>query len=228
MNIDTVIDLNRAALLRLVAVMFSAVGAEEGGSVGFVQQRVRLMVLRLLGPAESAVRRLVFLKARYFPTPEHKRRPPPEKPIPRGKGRSKRRAFPLFDKRKRNGGSGKKRPKGPGPRIRFFDDSDDAGGAYPDKQKVQADDLVDAAGLCARLNAVLDALRDLDKQAKRLKRAEARRKLLPRLSSQGVLRIHLPPGHRANGKSSDETEVDEILRSLQYFARQWIAAPDTS
>jgi hypothetical protein len=90
------------------------------------------------------------------------------------------------------------------------------------------EDLVDTGTLCLRLNALLDALGNLDKQAKRLKRAQARRKLSRRLSGQGVLRIYRPPSHRENGGTVDEVEVDEILRSLQYFAREWIAANDTS
>lgn len=93
---------------------------------------------------------------------------------------------------------------------------------------MQPDDLVDAGILCQRLNAVMDALNNLDKQAKRLKRAEARRKLSPRLAGQGVMRINLPPSHRENGSTPDEIDMDEILRSLQFFAREWIAAQDTS
>jgi hypothetical protein len=228
MDFESIIDLNRTALLSLVAKMFAAVGIEEGGSVGVVEQRVRLMVLRLLGPAEAAVRRLIFLKARDLPTPEHVRRPAPDKPIPRGKGRSKRRAFPLFDRRKAHRKTRKKRPSGPGPRIRFFDETDRDYPVEPSPQPVLPEDLVDAGTLCLRLNALLDALGNLDKQAKRLKRAQARRKLSRRLSGQGVLRIYRPPSHRENGGTVDEVEVDEILRSLQYFAREWIAANDTS
>lgn len=133
MNIDTIIDLNRTSLLRLLAGMFAVVGIDEGGSVGVVQRSVRLLVLRLLGPAEAAVRRLVFLKARDMPIPEHVRGPKPDKPIPRGKGRAKRRAFPLFDKRKPRRNGRKKRPRGPGPRIRFFDERDRADPPVPPK-----------------------------------------------------------------------------------------------
>lgn len=228
MDFDAIIEINRIALLRVMAVMFDAVGIEEGGSVGVVKQRIRLLVLRMLGPAEAAVRRLIFLKARDLPTPEHVSRPAPDKTIPRGDGRSKRRAFPLFDKRKRQGGGRKERPSGPGPRIFFLDGSDPDYTPEPEKAPVQPDDLVDANSMCQRLNAALDALRDLDKQAKRLKRAEARRKLSPRLAGQGVLRGHLPPCHRMKGRSPGEIAVDEILESLQYFARQWIAIQDSS
>jgi len=75
---------------------------------------------------------------------------------------------------------------------------------------------------------VAGALGDLAKQAKRLKRAEARRKTVRRLALQGVLRIHLPPGHREKGRSADERAVDEILRECQILARRWIAVHDTS
>ncbi len=228
MNIDTAIEVNRLALLRLLAGMMAVVGVEQGGTVGFVQQRVRLTVLRLLGPAEAALRRLILMKARFLPTPEYVRRPAPDRKIPRSEDRLKRRSFPLFDRRKTARGERKQKPKGPGPRIFFLDGSDGPYTPEPEKSAVQPDDWVDAAALCARLNAALDALGDLDKQAKRLKRAEARRKLSPRLSGVGVMRVHLPPGHRAKGRSDEEREVDTVLWNCHVLARQCRAPHDTS
>jgi len=44
---DAAIDLNRAALIRLLTVMVAALGMEVGGSVERVPLRVRLMVMRV-------------------------------------------------------------------------------------------------------------------------------------------------------------------------------------
>ena len=228
MDIDAAIEMHRTALLRLLTVMFTVVGIEEGGSVGVVRERVRLMVLRVLGAADSATRRLIFLKARSMPDVEHTPRPAPDKAIPRGKGSKKSRPFPLFDPRKKRGKRGKKHAPGPGPRILFFDERDARYPAEPEKTPVSPDDLVSAESLCQRLNAVFGALGNLEKQAKRLKRAQARRKRSKRLSLRGVLRIHTPPGHREKGRSENEREVDLILAECQTLARRWIAAQDTS
>jgi len=228
MNIDTAIEIHRAALLRLLAGMFAVVGIDEGGSVEFVKRYRRLMVLRILGAAESAARRLIFLKARYLPEAIYTPRTDRKKKTSRGKGGASSSAFPLFDKRKRQRKQGRKHLTGPGPRILFFDGSDRVYPASPQTPPPTDDDPVDAQNLCRRLNSLARALGDLEKQAKRLKRAEARRKQRGRLGMQGVLRINTPPGHRQKGRSDAEREVDLVLMECQTLARRWVAAPDTS
>ena len=230
MKWDAAIEIHRSALLRLLAGMYAALGIEAGGSVDTVRQHVRLAVLGLLGPAESAVRRLAFLKARYLPDVAYERGPAREKTAKRKGGGSHAASFPLFDPRKKPERQQKKRQTGPGPRLFFLDGTDPpySPEPEPDAPKVQADDPVPAARLCARLNALLGALSDLDKQARRLKRALARRKLSPRLSGQGVVRINTPPGHREKGRSGDELAVDQVLRDCQWLARHWVATADTS
>jgi len=103
MNFDLAIDIQRSALQRLLTVMFAALGIGEGEAVAVTRERVRLMVLRVLGPAESAVRRLIFLKARDMATPNYVRGPSLSGAIPRGKGVVKPLPFPLFDPRKKFG-----------------------------------------------------------------------------------------------------------------------------
>ena len=224
MDWDAAIDINCKALQRLLTGLFALAGFEAGGSVERLPLRVRLMVLRVLGPAESALRRLVFLRARRLPAAEYVPGPAREKAAKRKKGGSKSLAFPLFDPRKKHGRKQRKHPKGVGPRIFFFDGSDTP--PEPEPAKPLPDDPVDAGSLCRRLNAFAKALGDLEGQARRLKRLEARRKLLPRLSGQGVLRINTPPGHREKGRSEDERSVDGVLKECQVLARRWIA--DTS
>jgi len=228
MNIDAAIEIHRTALLRLLTMMYAAIGVEDGGSVGVVREHVRLMVLRMLGPAESAGRRLVFLWARRMPDEEYVRGPARSKTEKRKTARKPSQAFVLFDPRKKSGNSRKKKPNGSGPRILFLDETDPPYSPDTGAQKTSPDDMVSADNLCARLSALFRALGDLDKQARRLKRAEARRKLLPRLSLQGVLRINTPPGHRKKGGSAAERAVDDILYECHVLARRWIAQQDTS
>jgi hypothetical protein len=228
MDWDAAIEVQRTALQRLLAVMFGVIGAELGGSVDVVTRRVLLLVLRMLGPAESAARRLVFLRARHLPDAEFANGPARDKTKKRGqkKGRAKSRAFPLFDAQRRTRRARRKHPKGAGPNIFFFDGSDTPP-AQP-KPPVMPYDLVDAAGLCQRLNALFAALGDLDKQAQRLKRIEARRKPNPRFWGEAVVRPDTPPGHRKKGRSDNERAVDKILRECQDLALWWIAECDTS
>jgi hypothetical protein len=223
---DAAIDLNRAALIRLLTVMVAALGMKVGGSVERVPLRVRLMVMRLLRPAESALRRLVFLRARDMPDAEYVPGPKRDKAAKRSKTRSRSVSLPLFDPRKKHGQRRRKRAPGPGPRISFFDGTDRRFAPKPQAPKPLPDDLVDAETLCRRLNALAKVLNDLEGAARRLKRLQARRKLSPRLSGQGVLRINTAPGHRKRGRSVEERSIDAVLTECQTLARRWIT--DTS
>ncbi|MFZ2100092.1 MAG: hypothetical protein WAU86_05960 [Oricola sp.] len=60
---DQAVERNRAALLRIVAVLFFRVGLDEGGAET-LPRHVWRAVLLLLRPAESAARRLVIVTAR--------------------------------------------------------------------------------------------------------------------------------------------------------------------
>ena len=226
MNWDAAIDRQRTALQRLLTVMFGVVGVQAGGAVEVVPRHVRLLVLRMLGPAESALRRLVFLWARNMPDQEYVRGPARDKSKKKNKTRSKSKAFPLFDRQKYARPARRKQPKGAPPRIFFFDGFDTP--PEPPKPPVMPDDPVDANGLCRRLNAFLAALGDLEKQAKRLKRAEARRRLAPRFWGEEAVRRGAPPGHRKKGRTADERAVDKILSECQDLALWWMAKRDTS
>jgi hypothetical protein len=225
LNWDAAIEIHRLALLRLLAGMYAALGIEAGESVQTVRAHLRLMVLRILGPAESAVRRLVFLKARDLPEVDYQPRPAQKKNAKRSKKRSASKAFTLFDRQIFTRPARRKHPKGIGPSVYFFDGSD----TPPQREtRASSNGLVNAESLCRRLQALFDALNDLDKQAQRLKRAEARRKLSPRFWDEGVMREGPPPGHRAKGRSAPEVTADSILSKCQELARWWTAEQDTS
>ncbi len=63
-NWDKAIARNREALLRIVAALFAMAGIAEGRVAATLPRRLRNQVLRILRPAESAVRRLVIIAAR--------------------------------------------------------------------------------------------------------------------------------------------------------------------
>jgi len=222
MDWQAVIDRQREALLRLVAVMFAAVGLDGDAPVSTVPRFVCLNVLGILRPAEAALRRLIVIKARGMIAPLVRPRSAPIKGIPRGKGRAVP-AFPLFDPRKRFKMNGQRRyARGPGPRISSFDDH--SWTAFEDRT-VSPDDQVDAEPLVRRLQSVKSALDDIERQARRLVRAEVRR--AARTKKRVVLRPMRPgrpPGHREKG----QREVDQVLADCHTLALRALAVPDTS
>ena len=64
MNMSLAIERNRKPLLRIVATLFAMIGLVEGATVERLSSPVYRAVLRVLRPAESAVRRLIVVAAR--------------------------------------------------------------------------------------------------------------------------------------------------------------------
>lgn len=140
--------------------------------------------------------------------PERRARKAPIRAYPEGNGKHVP-SFPPFDPRKRIGPIEKRVP-GYGPSVRNFDDDQ-----YfpPSPRKPLPDDPVNAEQLCNRIQAVLNALGDLPRQARRLARALAAK---PR-----PIRPGRPPGYNAEGRHS----VDEILRDCHELALMMLNAP---
>jgi hypothetical protein len=228
------IALNRAALLRVVAVLFAYAGLDEGGAEE-VPRRVWRMILRLLRPAESAARRLIVIAARGVevspPKPRAEKEPtgierlqaagvlvfhevnlglarfwhPQDAALPKVEPRIP--AFPLTD-----------------PPRRFDTRSWDGKRPFPQDGFALADpdEEVDARHLCRRLAALKRALDDLDGHARRLARWKARRALFSRRVSP--IRLGRPPGQRKPAFHA----VDDVLRECHSLALQAMKAPDTS
>lgn len=57
------IDRNQTILLRLIAVVFGLIGLGEGVRPETLTRRMRSTVLHTLRPAESALRRMIFVMA---------------------------------------------------------------------------------------------------------------------------------------------------------------------
>ena len=231
MDWELAIERNRTALLRIVAVMLASVGAVPGdGSVPMLRRAAYLAILCVLRPAEAAARRLIVIyearrkKSGRAVSPRAKRAAPTA-PIPKGDGK-RLPLFPLFDPRKQVVlfGERKRKAKGPGPRMFFFDGSD---AAIEEDVVVSrsADDLIDAGRLERRVQALLRALEDLPAQARRLARVQARRRAAGEaMKRTKPLRGGRPPGFRARGHH----DVDEVLSDCHQLALMALAAHDTS
>ncbi|MGB9143514.1 MAG: hypothetical protein WCB71_15115, partial [Aestuariivirga sp.] len=93
------IERNSVALNRIVEALFAMLGLVSEATVGRIPLPLHRAVLRILWPAESAVRRLVVIAARGLVVKLVPSRPMPKGPII-GKGGNSRPSFKLFDQRK--------------------------------------------------------------------------------------------------------------------------------
>lgn len=216
MDLPLAIEINRKALLRIVAGLFVQLGLVPGrGLVETITRQMHGVIVQVLRPAESAVRRLIVMEAQGLAVPVHTPRAAPTGTIPRSKGGDRVPAFPLFDPRIDPEPKPKRRP-GRGPNVFFFDGMDEP---IITPEAPTPNDRVSALALCRRLLSIQAALDDLPKQARRLMRTLAR----PTCKWKRVMRYARPPGHRQGGKR----EIDEILRSVQTFSLWVTEAPDT-
>jgi hypothetical protein len=250
MDWDFSIERNREPLLRHVLGLFALIGLVEGGMVERLSRPLYRKALRILRSAESAVRRLIVVMARGIVVESRPKRPRPaglirsRKGTFQGKNQSKGQekkpqppSFQLCDPQKRSdaGKVRRRRRRTPkvGPRIRFLDYDPripesiwpraPAPTAAPQHVEKVRDNTVNAKRLCRRIFAILGALEDLPRQARRLaawlaKPAEERH---PRC--ERALRFGRPPGWR----SKSTHEVDDILKECNWLVRS-LPAPDTS
>ncbi|WP_187970076.1 hypothetical protein [Aquibium microcysteis] len=294
------IERNRAALKRVLCAILAMAGPEIRGQFTFflsrgtareeesklsphvpapapaptLPRRVHRAVLRLLRPAEAAVRRLIVVAARDLDPPAEpgdsgggpeaagpgtvpQRRPAATSPLPElhrlgiaavvppgvsvparpaSRPAAAVPALPLADPPRRPLAKRRRTvPPHAAPRVLCFD------GTAPHRlpPKPSPDDPLDAARLCRRLAALAGALADLDAQARRFLRWQARR--ARRAARQGAvalsgalsavpwrrispLRGGRPPGRRLRGP---QDEAQEALRETHWFAVRALAF-DTS
>jgi hypothetical protein len=213
------IAINQSALSRIIAALIAMVGLTADGAAARLPRPVYRAALGLLRPAESAVRRLIVMAARGVVAKPHAVRPMPAGlalPAGRGAGAS----FQLFDARKRFAGIASRCA---GPRISIF-----GGGplvplfqprARHDAEPQRDDGTVDATRLNRRLRAVKLALENLPRQAKRLKRWQARRQRMTNPKFTSPLRPGLPPGCRMTPNEEIDNDVDRVLRECHALAQ---------
>jgi hypothetical protein len=206
---------NREPLVDIVAALFALLGLTSGGSVGRIPRRLYYDVLRVLRPAEYAVRRLIVIAARGLVV-----KLPPSRPMPQGRsigrGGRPRNSFQLFD-----------------PRKRFNFDAPPVSGSHgitndPRGAATPAppfESHVNAKSLCRRLEALKLALADLPRQAKRLARWRARREKMPAPKFRSPIRPGRPPG--TSSKPVHGIEIGGILADCHSLAFDAMR-PDTS
>jgi len=194
-----------------------------------IPQPLHRSVLRVLRPAESAVRRLIIIAARGLVVKLAPSRPMPAGAIGKGgQGGHRPPSFQLFDTRKNFARPFRRSAKRAVPRIHVFDSNDRLVTLWEARPRAAApapppDGLVGAARLSRRLQALKLALEDLPRQARRLARWRVRRENMPSPKFKSPLRPGPPPGHRRKPVH----EVDEVLIECHWLA--WDAMkPDTS
>ena len=229
MDWDLAIKRNSEALKGIVAALFAMLGLVGSDTVGRIPQPLHRAVLRVLRPAESAVRRLVVIAARGLVVKPAPSRPMPVGPIGKGGGHRSP-SFQLFDPRKDFPELRQRRvkyAKNP-PRIHFFGSDPRVAALWPAPRPVAdpvspPDGLVNGERLTRRLQALKLALEDLPRQARRLARWRVRQENTPNVKFTSPLRPGPPPGHR----KKKVHEVDEVLAQCHWLA--WDAMrPDTS
>ena len=215
------IERNSEALKGIIEVLFAMLGLVGEATVELIPSAAHRAVLRVLHPAESAVRRLIVIAARGLVVKVAPSRPMPAGKII-GKGGTSRPSFKLFDPRKSFVELRERTPVRKLPRIHFFGPDPRVAAIWASYRPAAVpvppptpDGLVDAEPLTRRLQALKSALDDLPRQAKRLARWRLRRDNIPSLKFKSPLRPGRPPGHRKRPTH----EVDEVLIECHGLAR---------
>jgi hypothetical protein len=210
------IERNSEALRGIVATLFAMLGGDT--LPARLPESLYRAVLRVLHPAESALRRLIIIAALGLVVKPVPSRPMPKGPIGKGQ-RGSRPSFKLFDPRKNFTPYGT-----PGsqivPRIHIFGYDPRVAAIFAARARSctasqQNEGLINSVRLVGRLQALKAALDNLPHQARRLVRARARRENTPSLKFKSPLRPGPPPGHR----KVKVHEIDEILTECHGLAR---------
>ena len=231
MDWDLAIKRNSEALAGIVATLFDMLGLALTHSAARLPWPTYRAVLRVLRPAESALRRLIVVAARRIVVAPAVSRPRSAGPVKTRKGKYKRSlSFQLFDPRTRIVLPRRRTPPRPGPRIHMFNADNQLVTIWPPPRPAASpappksvDGTVSAARVIRRLEALESALADLPRQAMRLARWRMRQETSPNPSFKSPLRPGRPPGHR----KKPVHEVDELLSECQWLAH-YAAIADTS
>ena len=227
MDWDLAIKRNSEALKGIIEALFVMLG---DAAVGRIPQPLHRAVLRVLRPAESAVRRLIVIAARGLVVKVSPSRPMPAGQIIGKGGAPRSSSFKLFDTRKDFPELRQRRvkyAKHP-PRILFFGDDSRVDDLWPAPPPVAApisppDGLINAERISRRLQALKLALDDLPRQARRMARWRVRWEAAKTPTFKSPLRPGHPPGHR----KKQIHEVDEVLSECHWLAWE-VMKTDTS
>ncbi len=233
MDWDLAIKRNSEALAGIVETLFAMLGLVGDTTVSRLPWPTYRAVLRVLRPAESALRRLIVVAARGLVVkPGSSRRNPAGVKRTRKGGYMRSASFQLFDPRTRIMLPRLRTPRRPGPRIHMFNADGELVTIWPPPRPAASpapapaksdDGLVNGARLIRRLEALEAALADLPRQARRLARWRMRQETSPNPSFKSPLRPGSPPGYRRRAVH----QVDDLLSECQWLACR-AAMADTS
>jgi hypothetical protein len=199
MNLAPAIEQNRNALLRIVAMLFAMLGLSETAAIGRIPRELHRAVLHILRPTEMALRLLIAAAARGLVLKPKASRPIPKgKIIEKGKGGASRPVFRLEDIHPRTTQSNTRTRSERSVR-----------GTQP--RQTPADAEVNAARLTRRLQAMLNALQNLPREAKRFVRWKAKGEQVSEensIRSALSLKVSEKPTH----------EIDEVLEQCRGLA----------
>jgi hypothetical protein len=217
---------NRDQLKDIVLALFVLAKMRVGGSLFTLQRDVFSAIMLVLRPAESAVRRLILIAARQLgDSYPGRHRPWTDGSFGVGQGNCPQpfavRAFKLFDPLKhfdhedfwdeaRRMHEYALRPLDPASGFTIID-------ATP----------INATQIGQRLNALMRALDNIPRQARRLLRWQAKRDAAlkaMRPTRMSPVRPGLPPGWRERKIH----EIDQVLRECHGLANDLLNAPNTS
>ena len=203
MDWDLAIKRNSEVLAGIVETLFVMLGLVGEATVSRIPWPAYRAVLRVLRPAESALRRLIVVAARSVVIAPAVARPKPAVAVKPGKRGTSRPSFQLFDPQTRIMLPRRRRPPRAVPRIHMFNADGEFITIGPPLRPAKApaparakspDGMVNAARVIRRLEALEAALADLPRQAKRLARWRMRQEKSENPSFKTPLRPGRPPG----------------------------------
>ena len=217
---------NRDQLRQIILALFAFARMRVGGSLFTLPRSTFAIIMLVLRPAESCVRRLIVIAAlglkltskppRAFVILGHR----PENPasaMPDGMIRP--RAFKLFDPLKSFD------PESIWDAEPVWESGFGLASAYS-STLVPTETTLDATHIGQRLNALIRALDNLPHQARRLVRWQSKRDAALKASKptrMSPMRPGLPPGWRQRKIH----EIDTVLRECHGLANDLINTPDT-
>lgn len=235
------ISRNRDALLRIIAALYALAGVANGAQFTHLPVPIYRTIMRIVRPAESAVRRLIIIVAHGLVCAVSPSRNCGSIATIQKAGTKTFAVFPLIDPLKR---------LTPQQAVELFDDEmsndDDSEELEPTKSafprismpgfldpvfalpvKSSPNDLINAAHLSRRLCALHRALSNLPAQAKRLARWQMRRDLALKSRARKPFRLSpFRPGSAPGARRTPKHEIDYILKECHALAFDRMA--DTS
>jgi hypothetical protein len=222
------IERNSEALKGIVETLFAMLELVGTDMAARIPQPLHRAVLRVLRPAESAMRRLIVIAARGVVVKLAASQSMRAGPIIGKGGGNSRPSFQLFDPRKNFALPHRRTFARIAPRIHIFGSDPRVAALWAAPRPVAEpppppDGLVNAQRLSRRLHALNFALEDLPRQARRLARWRVRREAAKAPKFRSPLRPGHPPGYRRKPVH----EVDEVLIECHGLACDALK-PDTS